>query len=693
MKTKRTLIIATVLVALPMLTAFAVLPKTQPVEARTVSANHVMQVDPTPTPGPESYSVLPSDTDGPQNDGSDPCDGQTGAGIGCDQPDEWGKHAINEEHLLYLPTMLTNTGKLLVFLNGDDGSATRTNGVPVVAAERGYHVIQLTYPTAKANGCSDLSNHQDALDCFGDAFREAVTGEENPDSNLTTIGDHPQDSIMNRLLRVLQWADADANYPNDGWGKYLVNHDAVDWTKVHLAGFSNGSSHVSYMGTMPEFQSVKRIALLAGPNDGVGGTAEEWDSASYIRLIPGITDTRYYGLVHRLNKADKPDSNGQPPAYQVYKNWHKFGMEDPVNRPRFEFDPGEPGVPEDFDGAHMLVSIDPERLQASDMPPPPWGTTKEEAHISVGRNRYCTEIGDDLDTTDEIEHKCLRWGDESIGYEPAWRCILGTGDISLSSAPIADAGPNQTVECEGGGGANVNLDGSGTRDLDCGVLTYTWTGSFVAATGRKPTVFLPVGTHLVNLEVKDEWNWSDSKTVLITVQDTEPPTISCPADIVVEPTCSSGAVVTYTAPVGADTCTEAFTTQTAGLASGSIFPIGTTTVTYTATDASNNTASCSFTVKVLTAAEVIQNLISRVQALQPPLSGQQAQGLRSKLNAALVAIESGQKNVACNKLNDFISQVQTYINNGKLTSAQGQPLIDSAAHVRNTLGCTALGCT
>jgi Flp pilus assembly CpaF family ATPase len=96
---------------------------------------------------------------------------------------------------------------------------------------------------------------------------------------------------------------------------------------------------------------------------------------------------------------------------------------------------------------------------------------------------------------------------------------------------------------------------------------------------------------------------------------------------------------------------------------------------------------------VRTPQAVIQNMINSVQALAPPLSGQQSQGLVSKLQAALDAVNQGKTNVACNKLADFISQVQAYINNGTLTSAQGQPLLNSAAHVRNTIGCTTLGCS
>jgi hypothetical protein len=86
-------------------------------------------------------------------------------------------------------------------------------------------------------------------------------------------------------------------------------------------------------------------------------------------------------------------------------------------------------------------------------------------------------------------------------------------------------------------------------------------------------------------------------------------------------------------------------------------------------------------------------LLGSVQALTPPLTGQQSQGLSSKLQAALDAVNDNKINVACNKLGDFISQVSGFINNGALTSAQGQPLINSAAHLRNYLGCTNLGCS
>ena len=173
--------------------------------------------------------------------------------------------------------------------------------------------------------------------------------------------------------------------------------------------------------------------------------------------------------------------------------------------------------------------------------------------------------------------------------------------------------------------------------------------------------------------------------------DSTPPSITCPANVTAESTCPSGAIVTYTAPVGTDNCPGVTTVRTAGPASGSIFPIGNTTVTYTATDSSGNSTSCSFTVTVLTPQAVLQNLIASVSASS--LTGTQKNGLLAKLNAALTAINNGQTNVACNKLSDFINSVGTLVSHGDITAAQGQAWINSANHVRNVIGCTNLGCT
>lgn len=73
-----------------------------------------------------------------------------------------------------------------------------------------------------------------------------------------------------------------------------------------------------------------------------------------------------------------------------------------------------------------------------------------------------------------------------------------------------------------------------------------------------------------------------------------------PADISVDTDAGlATAVVTYTAPTANDDVDGAVTpVLTAGLASGSAFPVGETTVTYTATDKDNNSDTASFKVTV-----------------------------------------------------------------------------------------------
>lgn len=79
--------------------------------------------------------------------------------------------------------------------------------------------------------------------------------------------------------------------------------------------------------------------------------------------------------------------------------------------------------------------------------------------------------------------------------------------------------------------------------------------------------------------------------------DTINPTIECISNINETVDASSnGKEVTYTAPVGTDNKPGAITTQTAGLASGAMFPVGTTTNTYEVKDVAGNTKSCSFEV-------------------------------------------------------------------------------------------------
>ncbi|HXI93524.1 MAG TPA: HYR domain-containing protein [Blastocatellia bacterium] len=104
------------------------------------------------------------------------------------------------------------------------------------------------------------------------------------------------------------------------------------------------------------------------------------------------------------------------------------------------------------------------------------------------------------------------------------------------------------------------------------------------------------GTYIITFTVTNANGFSSTCTAAVTYVDSTAPTITCPGNITV--TAAPGkktAIVSYTV-TAADNCLPA--TVTCTLPSGSSFAIGTTPVSCSAKDPSNNTASCGFTVTV-----------------------------------------------------------------------------------------------
>jgi hypothetical protein len=157
-----------------------------------------------------------------------------------------------------------------------------------------------------------------------------------------------------------------------------------------------------------------------------------------------------------------------------------------------------------------------------------------------------------------------------------------------------------------------DIDGDGRLD-DIVSLPILKTGVYVIRVLPKPGTN---STDVYGLEVE-----TDSKTITlaenVSMRDIPPqgyeiestgdgicraqaPTIVCPPNQIATATTAcpvaAGAVVTYAAPMASDNC--ALQSVICNPPSGSTFPVGTTTVTCTATDTSGNTAACSFTVNM-----------------------------------------------------------------------------------------------
>jgi hypothetical protein len=165
------------------------------------------------------------------------------------------------------------------------------------------------------------------------------------------------------------------------------------------------------------------------------------------------------------------------------------------------------------------------------------------------------------------------------------QCLTVTGPANQS--PMARC-QNVTVLADSNCTANASID-NGSFDPDGDPITLN----------QSPPGPYPLGTTMVTLTVTDNQGASSTCTGMVTVVDTTMPTLTCPADITTSenPPGSGGAVVSYSAPTVSDNC-PGVGTPTCNPPSGSTFPLGATMVTCTVSDASNNTASCTFTVTV-----------------------------------------------------------------------------------------------
>ena len=175
--------------------------------------------------------------------------------------------------------------------------------------------------------------------------------------------------------------------------------------------------------------------------------------------------------------------------------------------------------------------------------------------------------------------------------------LFATGTFAVTAQdttpPVIEDVADILVGAVTAAGATVNF--ATPQATDVGVVT-------VSCDAVSGSVF-PIGSTTVTCTATDDANLSATEIFTITVADTTAPDITPVDDITVEASQSGGAGVTFTAPTANDLGTDLDVTCTAfdppvTVQSGDFFPIGTTTVTCTASDASGNTASESFDVTV-----------------------------------------------------------------------------------------------
>ncbi|MBI1851373.1 MAG: HYR domain-containing protein [Planctomycetes bacterium] len=165
-----------------------------------------------------------------------------------------------------------------------------------------------------------------------------------------------------------------------------------------------------------------------------------------------------------------------------------------------------------------------------------------------------------------------------------------------TTAPSVSCSSNLTVECEGPAGAVASFGASATDVCDLAPSV-----GCVPASGST----FPLGTTSIVCSSQDAAGNVGSCSFSVHVFDTVAPAIQCPSPSSVECATPSGTAVKFAA-TASDLCDVAPAIACVP-ASGSVFPLGTTSVSCTATDVSGNASGCSFDVTIVdTTAPAIQ---------------------------------------------------------------------------------------
>jgi uncharacterized repeat protein (TIGR01451 family) len=146
-----------------------------------------------------------------------------------------------------------------------------------------------------------------------------------------------------------------------------------------------------------------------------------------------------------------------------------------------------------------------------------------------------------------------------------------------------------------------------TASTECGTVSYSHASGDV----------FPVGTTIVTVTTTA----GRSCSFRVTVNDTQAPTISCPANINANASATAcQAVVNPGTATATDNCPTGLTVKGVrddGDPLNAAYPIGTTTITWTATDKSGNTTSCEQTVKVRDTVAPIVTLVPTINETAP----------------------------------------------------------------------------
>jgi parallel beta-helix repeat protein len=279
--------------------------------------------------------------------------------------------------------------------------------------------------------------------------------------------------------------------------------------------------------------------------------------------------------------------------------------------------------------------------------------------------------GSPFDPGTETDVTCTTEGAEEQDISVSF-----TVTVDLPAAPTITVPDDMLIEATSSAGAIVTFSPT-ARDWNDDALTVTCN----PASGDP----FPLGETPVECSATDAFERTAEDSFTVTVQDTTAPVLSQPANLTVDATGPSGAIVSYDLP-GVTEAVDENPTVTCEPPPGSLFAIGTTEVLCSASDAVGNDADpVSFTVTVLDGSQQLAMLINDVRAA--PVSVLVKPRLLVLLRTADLALQRGQTARACTMLGAFDTTVRLYARVGLIPPDTAAAWRADAQHIRGALGC------
>jgi hypothetical protein len=161
---------------------------------------------------------------------------------------------VHGPHVAVFDPQATPRHRLFLFIPGTGAKAKNSLAMDRVFAKWGFHAISLDYEN---NVIAVACAHSLDPATFGRYRNAIVTGASVSDM----VKVNAANSILNRFQKLLVYLVK--HDPHEGWGQFVKDGKPV-WSRIIVAGHSQGSGHAGYIGKMFD---VDRVLMFSGPQD------------------------------------------------------------------------------------------------------------------------------------------------------------------------------------------------------------------------------------------------------------------------------------------------------------------------------------------------------------------------------------------------------------------------------------------